>query len=146
MPLVQRKKGCVIFFFLWRNNTWTIQSFVFCFPSVPRNWGNSPPFTFSTCCLDKKALHCFEKYLSLDFRAKVPCLTLVPPKILGSSSQSKVWRAMPKCDASHWKCLGHGSGVGLCRKWTESSPSSRCQVVKVSTVADVFLESSHAHN
>lgn len=63
---------------------------------MPRNWGNSPPFTFSTCCLDKKALHCFEKYLSLDFRAKLPCPTLVPPR--------KCWEAQARAGSGE-QCL-----------------------------------------
>lgn len=57
-----------------------------------------------------------------------------------------MWRTVTKCCAFHRKGLGHSDGVGLCRKWTESSPSSGCQVVRGSVVADVFPKLSLVRN
>lgn len=83
------------FFLLWGNNILTIQSLVFCCPSVYHvNWGHSPPFRFPPCRLDEKALHCFVNYLSLGLRAEIPCHTLAK-KVLGARERSGCGEQLP---------------------------------------------------
>lgn len=70
MPLVQRKNGCINFL-SYGEITFRPRACPLHFQCLPCNWSNSSlSFTSATCGQEEIALHCFEKHLSLDSRAK----------------------------------------------------------------------------